>query len=1228
MSELAEAEGVTRFDVMLAAYLVFLRRSGGQVDMVIGVCDGDGVLPLRADLSGRPSSRDVLVRVRERLVAARRDGSVPLESILESLGRGKASDLFPVLIASAPRPESCSAMDLVLALTADDDVLGGALEYDANLFDSATVDRMGDQLVTLVCGIVAYPDAGVESLPFLPESERRQILVEWNDKGIDFPRDATLHGLFEDRASEEPDAIAATFRGENLTYAELDTRANRVANHLRSLGVGPETVVGISVERSLELPIGLVAIAKAGGAYLPMDPAYPVQRLTYMIEDSHVGVLLTQRHLADALPPSGATVVYLDDSFESEDASRPESGADASSLAYMIYTSGSTGAPKGVMLDHRGRVNNFLDFNRRFRVAKGDALIALASLSFDMCAYDVFGTLAAGSRIVLPDPEGMQDPAHWAEVMNAQRVSVWHTAPAMLKMLVDYLEGKPELAPQTLRLVLLGGDWIPVTLPDRLRALVSGVQVISMGGATECSMDSTIFEIEEVDPSWTSIPYGEPMANQLAYVLDDAGQPVPIGVPGELFLGGIGVGRGYFERPELTAERFLDNPFVDEPGARMYRTGDLARWMPDGNLELIGRVDNQVKIRGYRIELGEIEARLESHPAVREGVVVAREDAAGEKRLVAYVVQDSDWRGPEEEKGELDSEQVEQWEAVYDHAYSANAKADVEDPTFNIVSWDSSYTSEPLPPEEMRVWVEQTVDRIRRGAPDRVLEIGCGMGLLLFRIAPDCSRYVGTDFSKVALDYVARHKSTLGLSQVELARRWADDFEGVDDASLDCIVLNSIILDFPNMDYLMEVLRGSVKAVAPGGRIFVGDVRGLPLMEAYQSSVQLHQAPEDLPAEQLRARIQRFIRQEEELVIDPRFFLWLRDAIPGIGAVQVELKRGAFTNELNAYRYDVTIHVGDEARAPSSEATWLDWSEDGLDLEVLRARLGTGDENHLCVQNVPNARVLRDVRTVGLLADPECPATAGEIRARLDLEPDTGVNPEDLWALADELGYRAELRFSSHPGRGELDVAFLRGEDALLFPAGSEEQPDRSLTAADFANNPMMGKLSRRLGPDLRAFLTAELPEYMVPTLYVPVDAMPLSPNGKVDRKRLPDPDTFRPEMETEFKLARSPVERVVADVWTEVFAFDRVGVDDTFFDLGGHSLLAVMIQTRLNQIFPIELSLGEIFEYPSVARLAHRIQEKGAEQGIDAEEVAHILESIEGLSDEEVASRIDSSPN
>ena len=1237
LRELSTGMGVSHSRVLLAGVFALLHRVCGQPDLVVGVAHDGSVLPLRIDISGDSGFRQLADQVNDRFEDALRHRQAPLQSILDSAAVSAPVDLFSCLATVGPDvalPEDCLALDLTFHLDVSDGAVSAMeseerfridLDYDAELFDEPTIQRLLGHFTTLLASMVENPDGDIGRAELLPAAEREQILVEWNDTAIDFPLDATLHGLFEDRVRQDPHAIAATFGDSTMTYGELDARSNQVARHLVELGVGPEVMVGVSFERSMEMIIGMMGLAKAGGAYVPMDPDYPRERLAYMLEDSQVAVVLTQSHLLEVLPGSDAKLVCVDqrDLFDDLGDDHVETGVTSLNLAYVIYTSGSSGAPKGVVLNHQGRVNNFLDFNRRFSIQKGDSLIALASLSFDMCAYDVFGILAAGATIVLPQPGCMLDPAHLAELMNGRGVTIWHTAPAMLKMLVDYLEAQPELAPGTLRLVLLGGDWIPVSLPDRLRTLIPGVRVISMGGATECSMDSTIFEILEVDPAWTSIPYGEPMANQLAYVLDARLQPLPLGVPGELYLGGIGVGRGYFERPELTAERFLDNPFLDGPEHRMYRTGDLARWMSEGNLELIGRVDNQVKIRGHRIELGEIEARLNSHPAVREAVVVARDDGSGEKQLAAYVVQSPEWRGPAEDQSDLDSEQIGHWEAVYDHAYAAGAGEDLEDPTFNLISWNSSYTGEPLPPGQMKVWVEQTVQRIQRHSPRRVLEIGCGMGLLLFRIAPSCTRYVGTDFSRVALDYVARHLDSQGLSHVELDRRWADDFNGVEAGSLDCVILNSIILDFPNMEYLMDVIHGSVQAVRPGGTIFLGDVRSLPLLNAYQASVQLSQAPDELGSEQLGARVRRLVRQEEELVIDPAFFPWLKTRIPGISHVQIELKRGSFANELNAFRYDVVLHIGTPASLPRVEAVWLDWRADDLDLSALRARLEAGDAELLCLRNIPNARVLRAVRTAACLESTECPEDAAGIRAALDAagESEPGCNPEDFWELGQTLGFETEVRFSADLSSGDFDVAFLRrGQEAtLLFPDECGLAADADMQARDFANNPMMGKLSSKLGPALRESLAEQLPAYMVPAMVVSLDELPLSPNGKVDRKRLPAPDSFRPELPADYAAPVGALQRVVANIWTEVLGIDRAGVDDTFFDLGGHSLLAVQIQTQLNQLLPIQVALADIFQFATVAQLSNCIAKKGLDEGIDVEEVCEILESIGEMTDEEV---------
>ena len=674
LNELSRQEGVTLFMTLLAAFQTLLARYTNQEDIVVGSpiayrnrAEIEGLigffvntLVLRTDVSGDPSFRELLGRVREVALGAYAHQDMPFETLVEQLQPERSlshAPLFQVMFVLQNAREELglsnltlsplavdnltSKFDLTLFMWEESEGLRAVFEYNTDLSETATIKRMLAHFQTLLEGIVADPEQRLATLPLLTEVELKQLLVEWNDTQTDFPKDSCLHQLFEQQVERNPDAIAVLFKNQQTTYGELNRRANQLAHHLRSLGVGPDVWVGLCVERSLEMVIGILGILKAGGAYVPLDPAYPRERLAFMLEDARCSVLLTQHRLLAVLPSHRARVLCLDADWKTiarESPQNPQTAVKGEHLAYVIYTSGSTGRPKGIAIQHRGVVNNLVDLNRRFAVGHSDRVLALSSLSFDMCVYEMLGTLGAGAAIVLPEASVEREPAHWAELMARHHVSVWNSAPSLLEKLVEYVSERTQLRPRYLRLVLLGGDWVAVSLPDQLKALAPGVQVIVMGGATEASIHSIIYEVERTDPSWNSIPYGRPMANQRAYVLDAHLQPVPIGVPGELHLGGVGLARGYFKRPELTAERFIPNPFSKEPGERLYKTGDLARYLLDGNIELLGRMDFQVKIRGFRIELGEIEAVLGQHPAVRETVVMAREDEPGNKRLVAYVV--------------------------------------------------------------------------------------------------------------------------------------------------------------------------------------------------------------------------------------------------------------------------------------------------------------------------------------------------------------------------------------------------------------------------------------------------------------------------------------------------------------------------------------------------------------------------------------------------------------
>jgi amino acid adenylation domain-containing protein/non-ribosomal peptide synthase protein (TIGR01720 family) len=661
-------EGVTPFMALLAAFQVLLHRYSGQDDICVGTpiagrerAELEGLigfftntLVLRARPSGRLTFRRLLAQVREVALGAYAHQDVPFEKLVEELQPVRSlshSPLFQVMFSLQREAKTSQSLpgltfrlvrgegqlakfDLNLTLAELPEGFAGALEYNTDLFDAATAARMAGHLRLLVEGLAAHPDRPLAELPLLSEGERRQLLVEWNDTRADYPRDACIHSLVEAQAERTPDAVAVEFEGQQLTYRELERRANQLAHALRERGVHPETRVGLCVERSLELAVGLLGILKAGGAYVPLDPGYPPERLAFMLEDSAPAVLLTQRHLRERLPLKGTPALCLD----SEELSRssvdaPTAGARPDNAAYVLYTSGSTGQPKGVIVTHRALGNHMAWLLSAFGFGAADRVLQKTPLSFDASVWECWASLMSGGRLVIATPDAHRDGGALLEAVTRGQVTVLQLVPSLLRVLLEE-EGLSRAT--SLRWLFCGGEALPVELEHRLRARLPSVTLVNLYGPTEATIDATSARCPSSSTGRT-VPIGRPVANTQLYLLDESLQPVPVGVPGELYLGGEGLARGYLRRPELTAERFIPHPFSGSPGARLYRTGDLARYLPDGSVEFLGRRDSQVKVRGFRVELGEIEAALAKHPAVREAVVVVREDNPGTRRLVAYV---------------------------------------------------------------------------------------------------------------------------------------------------------------------------------------------------------------------------------------------------------------------------------------------------------------------------------------------------------------------------------------------------------------------------------------------------------------------------------------------------------------------------------------------------------------------------------------------------------------
>lgn len=998
--------------------------------------------------------------------------------------------------------------------------------------------------------------------------------------------DRGIHALLEAQVERTPDGVAVVSAGDHLTYRELNVRANQWAHHLRSLGVGRDVLVGISAERSVELVIGVLAVLKAGGAYVPLDPDHPRDRLAYLLEDTAAPVVLTQGHLLSRLPASRAAVLCLDAGEELVGTSRPsnpENGTTGDDLAYVIHTSGSTGTPKGVMIPHRALCNHMLWMQDELPLTQADKVLQRTPFSFDASVWELFAPLLAGAQLVLARPGAHRDSAYLIEEIRARGITTLQVVPSMLRMLVE-TGGLEEC--RSLRRVFCGGEALPATLAGSFRAR-SEASLYNLYGPTEACIDATCHEYQgEITPG--TVPIGRPISHVQVVLLDDERRPVPPGQPGEIYIGGRGVARGYLNRPDLTRQSFFPAIPGDPPGERLYRTGDLGRVRPDGDLEFLGRLDHQVKLRGFRIELGEIEAVLGQHPAVRQAAVLVTEESEIDRRLVAYITP----RAAISSGAGVEEERVAQWGEIWDEAY--RKPAEEWDRALHVGGWNDSYTGKALPEAHVKEWVDHTVQRILSLSPRRVLEIGCGTGMLLFRIAPGCSHYLGTDVSEEAVRYIGNELRGTGLeSIVTLHQAPAHRLPDLPPGAFDTVVINSVIAMFPSMDYLVSVLTRLLELVAPGGVIFLGDVESWPLQEALHTSVHLHQATGDLPVPVLRERIRERIFHENKLLVAPAFFAALARSLPQIADVNVQLKRGRHQNELTRFRYDVTLRVGRRADATSAEPEVIDWQSDRSSLAAVRARLATARPEELRISGVPSARTWAWVQAVAMLADPGCPATVGELRARLGPAHEEGIEPEDFQELGHELACSVQISQSRAGGEGCYDVLFSRppsgarteiASSALLPAADEAVRP-----WAAYANNPMQSR--EALAPMLRSYLLQKLPEHMVPTHFVFLDELPLTPSGKVDRNALPAHRRGRPALAQPPVAPRTPAEAKLAEIWAQVLDVRPIGVHDSFFELGGHSLLILQLLDQVQNTFGVELPLRCLFTEPTVAGLARALE-------------------------------------
>ncbi|MFE6686302.1 amino acid adenylation domain-containing protein [Streptomyces sp. NPDC057743] len=1049
----------------------------------------------------------------------------------------------------------------------------GDLVFHWDAVEALFPDRMLDDMFAVYRGLLdrliddeAYwgdDRAGVE-LPDWQRAERRAA----NATGQDIP-ERTLCGLVLAQAGRTPDAVAVVDGAGEHSYRDVTGRAAQLARCLAEDGRPlRNTLTAVVLDKGWEQVAAVLGVNLAGAAYLPIDPQWPAARRDDLLDQGRVHTVVTSARLRSELTwPAGTRLVTLDDPQVTAAATEPPgSGPAPEDLAYVIFTSGSTGRPKGVMIDHRGAANTVQDINDRFGIGPQDSVLGLSALSFDLSVYDVFGPLAAGGRIVLPTPGRQRDPAHWSELMAAHRVTVWNSVPALMQAWLDATDGSAQAGGEQLRLALLSGDWIPVTLPDALRARCPKTAVISLGGATEASIWSVHYPIAEVPPHWSRIPYGKPLANQTMQVLDAALRPCPVWSTGEIHIGGKGVALGYWADPDKTAERFVTHPVT---GERLYRTGDLGRYLPGGDIEFLGREDHQVKINGYRIELGEITAALERQAGIGQALVtVADGPHGGRKQLVAYTVPDG------EAAGETGNEEgaTEGWQRLVAagerECRTAGAELAEELGAFTHV-WQ---VLEDLCPDVM----ERTLARLDTftspGEEASAETIVAAHGIK--------DRYVGLVRQWLALLAGAGRLKAAGEGRYQCVAPL--DAEAADErvrsglAAIQGGDAYRVFVDYVAhcADRQVELLLGRsnpLELLLPGGSSEVTDM-------LYARN----------PVSALQNRVAGQVARQftDGSTAEPVRFL---EVGAGTGATTAAVLPQLPADGVR-YRFtDISTYFVRRAERRFTAYPFVDYGVCDLD-DAGPHTLAPGSADCIIAANVlHDAKDLH--RTLEGLRDALAPG------GLLLLVEGTENSPIQMITVGFIEGF-------AHQGR-ELPLLGVQEWRTALRSAGFEGfaalPADGPVTGAMAQHVLLARATGRRAGPDpaqLRSRIEAVLPEYMVPHHYVTLDRLPLTPNGKVDLHALPLP--WEGEGARERTMPRTPTEETVHGIWCEALERDDFGVDDDFFDLGGDSLHAIRILERLRQEFGLqddaEQGLARLFGAPTIAELAEALDdEKGA---------------------------------
>ena len=1106
-------------------------------------------------------------------------------------------------------PRAYENFELSLNATGSEQTLILEWSYNKGLFQEETIRGFHASFARFLQAVVQHPnlpleqfdDAGVAADAVVPVArpahDTYPVIPKSNE--LAYPREKALTTLLSETATRFPHKTAICYLDESLTFSELDQLASQLAHLLLARGVNEGHRVGLAVDRSLALVVSMLAILKTGAAYVPVDPQHPTDRINYILTDAACSLVLTSaaqtgrfNSLRDEL-----VVETLWPTLTQYPTTAPTPAPTGQSIAYVLYTSGTTGRPKGAAIRHHSVANVLYSVQREPGLAASDKTVSLSTIAFDLSVVEIYTALLTGAELILVDPTTTRNGELLAKLLDQESVTFLQTTPAAFRMLLaaGWRGG------QHLR-VISCAEALPMDLAKTLLACCR--EVWNYYGPTETTIYATG---KQILPTDERITIGFPIANTTVYIVDETGQLAKPGEAGELCIAGEGVSGIYLNQPELTVEKFIDNPFVAHPptgklnghakGAaktpaylsqyKLYRTGDLARKLPDGDIQYMGRIDQQVKIRGFRIELGEIEHTLVSVEGIKEAVVMAREDRENDQRLVAYVV-------PDQTQTDTDGTDWHQrWDVIYTRAadqmnpdgQDQNADLDVA-----IAKQLSNQTDIQAQADE---WLGQSIRRLKALRARRILEVGSGAGQLLFALADDADQYIATDYAQPAIDNLNQKLAAQPdrWAHVTAKTAPADDYSLVEKASLDLVLIHSVAQYFPDGRYLLGAIEQAVLATAPGGCVFVGDMQSRQLQAMHHAQDQLPRSSDRQTVADFKRTVDRRVRMDDELMADPAFFYLLPQLFPSITAVDVQFREGKSINETTKYHFDVWLYVGHTVTLSPVNQT-VDWNTIAVTntsaTAVLEKTLATYSGQVVCITGMPNHRTASDFALLTLLdtTDPTTPMDL--VRAKLaDVTP--GVDPDSCWQLGNSLGYQTHVRWCNNGHDNRFEAVFIPKQSEHVLPPPPAELSLEQADARAFMNEPYapIPTVSAEQIRQWKKMAAQRLPDYMVPTDFVVLPRFPITANGKIDRKALPAPTAVDAPKTEQEDAPSTPEELLLTTLWADVLGVARVGIDDNFFELGGHSMIAVQVMTRLEKQTGERLPLSTLFEYPTVRKMA-----------------------------------------